>query len=214
MSNQKFRLRACLWYEFKQGKSAAEAHRALFQVFDEDALSESQCKRWFQRFRDGDESLEDQKHGSRPQIIDNDALKEAIESDPRQTTRDLAEQFGCTHVTIENHLHGMGKTNRYGKWVPHKLSDANKATRIAIAGILTHRAKNSGFFDSIVTSNEKWIQYDNTARKRQWLDSGEAPKPDIHGKKVMLCVWWNSKGLVYFEVLDSVQTVTVNLYQG
>ncbi|CAJ0924654.1 unnamed protein product, partial [Mesorhabditis belari] len=40
------------------------------------------------------------------------------------------------------------------------------------------------------------------------------PKPDIHGKKVMLCVWWNSKGLVYFEVLDSGQTVTANLYQG
>ncbi|CAJ0949369.1 unnamed protein product, partial [Mesorhabditis belari] len=79
MSDQKFRLRACLWYEFKQGKSAAEAHRALSQVFDKDALSESQCKRWFQRFRDGDESLEDQKHGSRPQIIDNDALKEAID---------------------------------------------------------------------------------------------------------------------------------------
>ncbi|CAJ0931347.1 unnamed protein product, partial [Mesorhabditis belari] len=33
-------------------------------------------------------------------------------------------------------------------------------------------------------------------------------------KKVMLCVWWNSKGLVYFEVLDSGQTVTANLYQG
>ncbi|CAJ0946665.1 unnamed protein product, partial [Mesorhabditis belari] len=30
----------------------------------------------------------------------------------------------------------------------------------------------------------------------------------------MLCVWWNSKGLVYFEVLDSGQTVTANLYQG
>ncbi|CAJ0962504.1 unnamed protein product, partial [Mesorhabditis belari] len=30
----------------------------------------------------------------------------------------------------------------------------------------------------------------------------------------MLCVWWKSKGLVYFEVLDSGQTVTANLYQG
>jgi len=30
----------------------------------------------------------------------------------------------------------------------------------------------------------------------------------------MLCVWWNSKGLVYFEVLDSGQTVTADLYQG
>lgn len=218
MSDKKFRFRACLWYEFKQGKSVAEAHRALSQVFGGAALSESQCERWFQRFRDGDESVEDQKHGSRPQIIDNDALKEAIESDPSQTTRNLAEQFGCTHVTIENHLHAIGKTNRCGKWVPHQLSDDNKATRVTMAGILIRGAKNSGFFDSIVTSDEKWIQYDNTTRKRQWLHPGETPKPtpkpDIHGKKVMLCVWWNSKGLVYFEVLDSGQTVTADLYQG
>ncbi|KAK6761996.1 hypothetical protein RB195_022913 [Necator americanus] len=29
----------------------------------------------------------------------------------------------------------------------------------------------------------------------------------------MLCVWWNSKGLVYFEVLDSGQTVTADIYK-
>uniref|UniRef100_A0A8R1HRC4 Histone-lysine N-methyltransferase SETMAR n=1 Tax=Caenorhabditis japonica TaxID=281687 RepID=A0A8R1HRC4_CAEJA len=32
----------------------------------------------------------------------------AIESDPCQTTRSLAEQFACTHGTIENHLHAIG----------------------------------------------------------------------------------------------------------
>ncbi|VDO04873.1 unnamed protein product [Haemonchus placei] len=40
------------------------------------------------------------------------------------------------------------------------------------------------------------------------------PKPNIHGRKVMVCVWWNSKGLVYFEVLDSGQGVTANTYKG
>ena len=29
----------------------------------------------------------------------------------------------------------------------------------------------------------------------------------------MLCVWWNSKGLVYLEVLDSGQTVTADIYK-
>uniref|UniRef100_A0A1I7T745 Mariner Mos1 transposase n=1 Tax=Caenorhabditis tropicalis TaxID=1561998 RepID=A0A1I7T745_9PELO len=29
----------------------------------------------------------------------------------------------------------------------------------------------------------------------------------------MLCVWWNSKGLVYFELLESCQTVTADLYR-
>src|SRR6185295_6707409 len=115
-------------------------------------------------------------------------LKEAIELDPTQTTRELAETFGCTHTIIENHLHAIGKTNRCGKWVPHKLSDANKAALVAMAEILLRSAKNSGFFNSIVTSDEKWISYENATRKRQWLDAGEplkpTPKPDIHGKKI------------------------------
>ncbi len=38
------------------------------------------------------------------------------------------------------------------------------------------------------------------------------PKPDFHGKKNLLCVWWNTKGLVYFEVLESGQTVNSDLY--
>ena len=86
-----------------------------------------------------------------------------------------------------------------------------------MAGILLRRSKNSGFFDSVVTSDEKWICFDNLTREKQWLDTGDTPKPtpkpDIHGKKVMLCVWWNSKGLVYLEVLDSGQTVTADIYK-
>ncbi|CAJ0922776.1 unnamed protein product, partial [Mesorhabditis belari] len=30
----------------------------------------------------------------------------------------------------------------------------------------------------------------------------------------MLCIWWNSKGLVYFEVQDSGQRVTADLYKA
>ena len=148
--------------------------------------------------------------------MDNDTLKEAIESDPCQTTLELAEIFGCDQKTIVNHLHAIGKTNRHGKWVPHQLSDANKAARVTNAGILLRHTKNSGFLDSIVTSDEKWIQFNNPSRKRQWLGRGEqpktTPKPDIHGKKAMLCVWWSVKGLVHFELLNPGQTVTAELY--
>lgn len=146
MCDQKFRMRACIWYEFKQGKSAAESHRALSNVFGEEALSESQCREWFRRFRSGNESLEDHERGHRTQVIDDDELKAVIESDPRQTTRELAEHFGCAHSTIETHLQAIGKTNRCGKWMPHLLSDANKATRVTMTGILLRLSKNSGFF--------------------------------------------------------------------
>ncbi|KAK6726303.1 hypothetical protein RB195_004552 [Necator americanus] len=94
-----------------------------------DVISRSQCYKWFQRFENGNESLEDEEHRSRPQVVDDELLKKAIESDPTQTTRKLALEFGCSNSTIDEHLHTIGKTNRCGKWVPHKLSDENKAVR-------------------------------------------------------------------------------------
>jgi len=216
MIEQKYRIRMCLLYDFKQGKNAKESHSILCKVFHDDVPTLRQCQRWYQRFREGDESLEDMEHGKRPEVVDNEELKAAIELDPTQTGRQLAERFGCHYSTITLHLHAIGKNNRCGKWVLHQLSDTNKAARVTIAGILLRRAKNTGFFESILTSDEKWISYNNTTKKRQWLSPRQppktTPKPDFHGKKNLLCVWWNTKGLVYFEVLESGQTVNSDLY--
>lgn len=103
MFDEKFRMRVCIWYDLKQGKLAAESHRALFNVFGEEALSESQCREWFRRFQSGDESLNTD--------IDLKSLKAAIKSDPCQTIRNLAEWFSCGHTPIADHLHAIGKTN-------------------------------------------------------------------------------------------------------
>ncbi|XGW15080.1 hypothetical protein V3C99_000958 [Haemonchus contortus] len=117
---------------------------------------------------------------------------------PHQTTRQLATHVGCSKFIIHEQLLAIGKKNRCRKWVPHKLSDSNQATQVAMAEILLHRSKNSGFFNSIITSDGNWICFDKTTRKEQWLDADDTPKPttkpDTHGRKVMLCVWWNSKG--------------------
>ncbi|XGW33644.1 hypothetical protein V3C99_017782, partial [Haemonchus contortus] len=79
---QKSLLRASMWYNFKQGKSAAESHRAISEVYGDEALLESQGRRWYQRFKNGNESLEDEEHGSRPQFVDNQVLKTVIKLDP------------------------------------------------------------------------------------------------------------------------------------
>ena len=81
---------------------------------------------------------------------------------------------------------------------------------------LLARYKKKDFLWKIVTGDEKWIRYENPVNKKQWLNPGQAskntPKPDIHGKKVMLCVWWDLKGIIHYEVLEPKQTVNSDVY--
>ena len=63
---------------------------------------------------------------------------------------------------------------------------------------------------------KKWIKYDNVARKQQWIDMDKSPQPDpkaeLHSRKIMLCVWWDRRGIIHFELLNRNETVTADLY--
>ena len=67
-----------------------------------------------------------------------------------------------------------------------------------------------------MTGNEEWTLYNNVERKRSWGKRNEppsnTPKASHHPKKVMLCVWWNWKGVLYYELLPENQTINSNKY--
>ena len=64
--------------------------------------------------------------------------------------------------------------------------------------------------------NEKWILYNNVERKRSWGKLNEppptTPKACLHPRKVMLCIWWDRKGVLYYELLPENQTINSNKY--
>ena len=68
----------------------------------------------------------------------------------------------------------------------------------------------------IITGDEKWIYCDNPARKKSYVDPGQPstsiPKRKISTDEVMLYVWWDLKGILYYELLQSKQTVTAERY--
>jgi len=63
------------------------------------------------------------------------------------------------------------------------------------------------FLYRIVTGDEKWIFYDNSKKKKYYAKPGQSlpstststSRPNIHGSKIMLCIWWDQEGLVYYE---------------
>jgi len=56
----------------------------------------------------------------------------------------------------------------------------------------------------------------NVERNRSWGKRYEppltAPKAGLHPKKVMLCIWWDWKGIVYYELLSHNQTINSDKY--
>ena len=56
--------RICIKFCFNQ--TAAKTHRMLKEAFGEQALSQARTFEWFKRFKDGQESVEDDKHSGQP----------------------------------------------------------------------------------------------------------------------------------------------------
>ena len=56
----------------------------------------------------------------------------------------------------------------------------------------------------------------STVEGMQWFDPDPKPlrgvKPDLHPMKIMLCIWWDMSGVIYFELLRNNETITADAY--
>ncbi|GFY00533.1 histone-lysine N-methyltransferase SETMAR [Trichonephila clavipes] len=88
--------------------------------------------------------------------------------------------------------------------------------RISINKALAKQNEINSFLKRMVTRDEKWVTYDNIEGKPSWSMRGEAAqtvaKPGLTARKVLLCIWWDLKGIIYYELLPYDQTINSDLY--
>nr|XP_033340892.1 histone-lysine N-methyltransferase SETMAR-like [Megalopta genalis] len=173
------------------GHSFLQTHKSSKDVFSD----MNSMFRWFSKFRSGNFDLSDAHRSGRPTTLDNDVLKAEVEANPCQTIEELSNSLNQPWSTIQEHLPQIGKISRGGVWVPHNLSEQNKANRSITCNVLLQRHRTDPFFDRLITGVEKWVLYDNPKRKRQWLSRNELPqttaKPGLHPKKMSVVNNWN-----------------------
>ena len=90
-------LQYSMLYDFRAGLKAAESYRRLCKAFVPDVVSNQTVNNWFKHFKSVNYSIEDETRSGRPSELDNQALQQLVESNPRQTTYEIAEILNCDH---------------------------------------------------------------------------------------------------------------------
>jgi [histone H3]-lysine36 N-dimethyltransferase SETMAR len=214
---KKQHLREVLLSHFFAKRTAAESHRLLVELYGEHAVSNTQCKEWFARFRSGDFDIRDKERPGQPKKFEDEKLEELLDQDSCQTQEELAQALNVTQQAISKRLKALGFIQKQGHWVPHELKPRDVERRFCMSEMLIARHKKKSFLHRIVTGDEKWIYYDNPKRKKSYCKRGQStkstPKQNIHVAKVMLCIWWDQKGVLYYELLKPNETINGERYR-
>jgi len=88
---------------------------------------------------------------------------------------ELSKMLNVTPKAVSKRLHVMEKIHKEGIWLPHELSENAILNCLSIASSLFARQKKKEFLWRFVTGNEKWIYFDNSKRKKSWVDPGHHP---------------------------------------
>ena len=188
--------------------NAAEACRKILEVYGKNTMSERTTQEWFARFRSGNQDVKDSSCPGRPITEKVGEILQLVEQDRHARCQEITKALNINHMTVWNYLKKSNYKNKFAVWVPHELTQGNLNDRYTISEMLLKRYEIELFLKRIITGDEKWVKYENIKRKRSWSKAGDPPqsisKPGLTKNKVLLSVWWDWKGIVHYDLLQSL----------
>lgn len=163
---------------------ARDIYEELYTVHGDQAPCLRTVERWCQRFREGQEELDDDTRSGRPVTATTpeniEQVRLIINDDSRVTIKEIQEQTGLTYGTtqriIKDHLQLTKITARY---VPKELTDFQRNERVRICRENLRKFKDGTWrLCNAVTGDESWFFHKPIGRKSShaaWVGKGDAP---------------------------------------
>lgn len=223
---EKNEVRAVIKFFVLEGLSATEIHAKLVRVLKDSAPSYATVCRWTVEFKRGRTSVDDDPRSGRPKSALNTEVIEKIQdmvmADRRLTEDALAEATGISHGSVHEILRNvLGMRKLMTRWVPHLLSLEQKRTREKLsAQHLARFTKNKNdFLRRFITMDETWVyHYDPELRQQtaEWTEPScsapKQPKWSKSSKKIMASIFWDAKGILLVDYLQTGKTITGEYY--
>lgn len=223
--NLKEEQRVCVKFCVKLNKTFTETFQMLQMAFGNECLSRSRCHEWYRRFCEGRTTAKDDSRSGRPSTsTDNHHVAKVntlIRSNRRLTIREVAEECDISFGSCQEILTEKLQMRRVAaKFVPKVLTEDQKGHRVVCSEELLEQATNDdNFLKRIITGDETWVfgyDVETKVQSSQWK-SRNSPRPkkarQVKSKvKVMLTVFFDWKGVVYYEFLPQGQTINRFVY--
>lgn len=223
---EKIEHRAVIKFLTREGVHFTEITKRMKAVYKEASPSESTVRRWANEFKRGRESLEDDARSGRPETALNSEnvakVEKLVLEDRRITVKTLASAVKIDEKSVRSILHDRLRMNKVSsRWVPRMLTTLHKQNRVTICSELLARAgaDSGNFFDRIVTMDETWVHHYDPETKQasmEWRHSNSPPPRKFRTKpsagKVMLSVFWDSRGILLIDFLENGHTINGKYY--
>jgi hypothetical protein len=176
-----FQQRFVIRYHCLREKTKTQIVTKLEQGYHQDALRLQAIEKWAARFRARWETVEDDERPGMPHQNDFcDTVLRFVKRQPHSSSREISKAVYSPRTKILRVLDDLGPRFFAPRWIPHRLSDVQKADRVELSqhmlemmqGCSPKRQKH------LVTGDESWIYWDNQ-RRRMWAQDRDELPPNV-----------------------------------
>uniref|UniRef100_A0A6M2DNE2 Putative histone-lysine n-methyltransferase setmar-like protein n=1 Tax=Xenopsylla cheopis TaxID=163159 RepID=A0A6M2DNE2_XENCH len=216
---EKEQYRSVIRFLYLEGKTRCGIKERLDAVYGEHSPSMATVKNWYNAFKRGRTTVFDEPRPGAPKTATTEdnvtKIHELVLADSLLKVREIAETVGISKDRVGHILHEiLGMRKLLARWVPLLLSPEGKAVRESTSErcLTIFKSDPQDFLNRFVTVDETWIHWHQPDSDESGERTPKKLKSALTSGKIMVSIFWDSKGVILIDYLDNTKTITAKYY--